>query len=140
MLKRIIQAILMPAFILVIQSLFKLLFDVKNIGFGISLASVSLAQLFPYLFYDNLILLKVYKLQSTSSEIDGSLLTKYSFSIQKNSKQIAILKNLTLFLFIIVLTLFIVTLGLAYKKQFYDYHTFTGLFCVLLSISYLIFV
>jgi cell division protein FtsZ len=138
--KRITQAVLMPAFILLMQSFFKLLFDVKNIGFGISLASVSLAQLFPYLFYDNLILLKVYKLNAAFDESEGSLVTKHYFSIQKSAKQITRLKTWTLILFLIVLSLFIITLGLAYKKEFYDYHTITGFFCVLLSILYLIFV
>ncbi|WEK38291.1 MAG: cell division protein FtsZ [Candidatus Pseudobacter hemicellulosilyticus] len=138
--KRVTQAILMPAFILTMQTLFKFLFNVQNIGFGISLASVSLAQLFPYLFYDNLILLKVYRLHTVFEEEESRLITKHYFSIAKEAKEIARIKSWTLILFIVVLAMFLITLGLAYRPEYYSIHTLTGIFCVLMSILYLILV
>ncbi len=138
--KKIIQALMMPAFVLLMQTFFKFLFNEQVVGLGVSLASIALAQIFPYLFFDNLVLLKVFKLGAEFEDVENNLVTKYSLTVNKSKKQISVLKNLTLALFIIILTLFIITLGITYKVGYYEYHYLVGIMAVLLSISYLIFV
>jgi hypothetical protein len=62
--KRFIQAILMPAFVLIIQLFFRFLFEKEMFGIGISLSAIAIAQIFPYLFFDNLVLLKIFSLST----------------------------------------------------------------------------
>ena len=137
--KRFIQAFLMPFFVLLIQLFFRFLFEQQIWGVGISFAAIALAQMFPYLFIDNLILLKVYSLGAKYDGIENNLVTKYTFEIKKTSKQIQTLKNITIALFVLILALFIVTLGLAFKTNYYNYNNLTGGFSVILSMLYLIF-
>lgn len=137
--KRFIQAVMMPAFVVSIQLFFRFLLGKEIFGVGISLSAVALAQIFPYLFFDNLILLKVYSLSTKFEEENSELLTRHTFTIKKKSSQILELRNLTIFLFIVILALFIVTLGLGYKDGYSEYHNYTGALCVILSIGYLIF-
>jgi hypothetical protein len=138
--KRSIQAIGMPAFVLLFQWFFKFLFDEKFKGLGISFASIGIAQIFPYLFHDNLILLKVVSLAHKSMSNTSSLSTTYEFNVKKDNDKIITLKNLTMFIFIVILSLFLITLGLTYKMPDSSIHIWTGIFCAVLSLLYIIFV
>lgn len=137
--KRTIQAIVMPLFILFLQLFFKVLFNKEITTVGISLASIGIAQIFPYMFWDNLILLKVTTLLPTSEKDSGVLKLGYNFTVTKGMDQINTLKNLTMLMFIVILTLFILTLGMGYKPEYYSYHNISGTFCALLSIGYVIY-
>jgi hypothetical protein len=137
--KRFIQAVMMPAFVVGIQLFFKFLFEKENIGIGIPLAATAIAQIFPYIFNDNLIILKIFGLSTEFKATKNSLALNHTFQVQANKEQVSLLKNLTIFLFVIILSLFIITLGLGYKDGYGQYHNYTGMLSVLLSIGYLVF-
>lgn len=58
MLKKFVLAVMIPGFVLSMELLFHYLFDDSSLVFGISLASIALAQIFPFLFEEELAVIK----------------------------------------------------------------------------------
>ncbi len=139
--KRTIQAVLMPAFVWGTQIFFRFLFDLPPAGIGVSFAAIALSQIFPYIFYDNFILLKIYSLKSEMELKNHQYTETSAFKIiNDDPKRVIFFKYLTIFIFLLILFLFVMTLGLVNKPEFAYIHNFTGGTALALSILYLIFV
>ena len=137
--KRCIQAIVMPIVVLMIQLLFKFLLDKEITSIGVSLGAIALGQIFPYLFFDNLIMLKVFSMSAQFENIENKLINSYEFKIKKDSNGINTLKNNTVMCFLLILFFFLASLTFANKTDYYSYHYWAGAFAVTLSSSYVIF-
>jgi hypothetical protein len=129
----------MPGLILFLQWFFKWLFNVQFTGWEISIASIGFAQFFPYIFHDNLMTLKVISLATSTHQNDSSLSNTYTFKVNKDNDKIGALKNLTAIMFILILVLFIITLGVSYKLPTSYVQYWTGILCAVFSWLYVIF-
>lgn len=139
--KRSIQAILMPAFVWGMQAFFKFAFSQAVAGIGVPFAAIALSQIFPFIFYENFIMLKVYALKVDVELKDNKYIEATGYKLSKeDSRLVQFYKYLTYAIFLVILSLFIITLGLANKPGFVYLHNFTGGAAILISILYLIFV
>lgn len=138
--RKLLIVIIFPAILLLLQSYVKWEHGISISNFGTTLATLSLGQVFPFLFFEHTFLMKCFEVQKTyKSRYKGSTIA-ISYSIKsKTEKDINRLKNLTVLLFVTLTVLFFFTMFLGLDENFVTLHTVSGGVGVIMSTAYLLF-
>ena len=131
---RSLISIAIPLTIVILQALVRYSADKDFDTIGITLSSIAMGQIFPYIIFESFLLGKVFGLKEESQFLaDGKLSLTYQMenkdSVVSNIKKIRLLSY---FFFLITLLLFIITIILNFKGEI-AFHILTGfLSCIVI--------
>ena len=133
-----ISLIAIPIAVLLIHLIIKWIGKVEIKGIGISLATIGLSQIFPFVLFENLIMGKFISLKKEDSLKKNVWTRKTTPLINENIKEIDSVRNKFILIFIANLLLFLITIGL-FSYGFELSHIISGFLSCILSWQIIVF-
>lgn len=129
-------AIGIPLTVIAIQALIRISADKDFNGIGITLSSIGIGQIFPFIIFESFLLSKIFGLKEESQYIsDGKIAMTYKIENKADLTTIKEIRLLSYGFFLLIILLFITTIVLNLKGEI-GYHILTGLLSCILAWYY----
>ncbi|WP_228237260.1 hypothetical protein [Allomuricauda sp. M10] len=130
-LRKVIVLVLIPVFAIFVQFFLRMILGTDFNTIGITLGTLGIGQLLPFLYFDHFITNKIFGLKPTYDIKQNEVSIKYKMSVQSlDSTKIDGLKNQFLLVIFLNLALFLVIIYLGVKGEIVWHTIFGGISCL----------
>lgn len=131
--------IFIPIGSVIIEQVIKKALGYYDLNISLTLSSIALGQIFPFILFENLLLNKIFKLTPNYVTTGNTFQVTYSFTNNKTPAGIDKTKKMAYFLFVVCIVLFVVNVYCSYRGQGLFEKNIFGVANSLLVWSFLIF-
>lgn len=131
--------IVIPIVVVILEQIMKKTLEVYDLNVSITLSSIALGQIFPFIIFETLLSTKIFKIRTETISNKDTLQMTYKFENNKSPKSVENMRKIVYLIFCVCLILFFLNIYFSFKGQTFIQKNIFGFINVILVWGFIIF-